>query len=189
MPAISQEPGTTIALRAPGRADGAAIHALVAACPPLDLNSCYAYLLLAEHFAGTCVLAEGPRGAALGFVSAYLPPERPDTVFVWQVAVHPEARGCGLGLRMLAAVLQRPACRHVAFLETTVGPGNQASRALFARLAERCGAGLTELPLFGRDHFGGQAHEDEPLLRIGPLRRESLHFLAGHRLVPPRAAH
>jgi L-2,4-diaminobutyric acid acetyltransferase len=189
MPEMQQEAGTSIEIRAPRRSDGAAIHALVEACPPLDLNSCYAYLLLAEHCAGTCVLAENAAGQVLGFVSAYLPPEREDTVFVWQVAVHDQARGQGLALRMLEAVLRRPACRRVRFLETTVSPGNRASRALFAGLAARCDAPLAEQPLFLRGDFGGQAHEDEPLLRIGPLRAESLHFLAGHRLAPPRPAH
>lgn len=35
-----------IVLRPPERKDGAALHDLIASCPPLDLNSRYAYLLL-----------------------------------------------------------------------------------------------------------------------------------------------
>ncbi|MBX3666744.1 MAG: diaminobutyrate acetyltransferase, partial [Burkholderiales bacterium] len=95
-------------LREPRITDGAAIHRLVRACPPLDLNSPYAYLLLCAHHAGSCVLAEQDAGPA-GFVSAYRLPARADTVFVWQVAVAPAARGQGLALRMLEHLLARPA--------------------------------------------------------------------------------
>lgn len=160
---------TELRLRAPGRADGAAIHALIQACPPLDCNSCYAYLVLVEHFGGTCVIAEDRRGRIVGFISAYSPPGQPDTLFVWQVAVDASARGQGLAQRMLADLLARPACAGIRYVDTTVSPGNQASRALFHRFAASCQAVLTEHPLFQRQHFGGPGHDDEPLLRIGPL--------------------
>ena len=50
-------PDTAPRLRPPTPADGAALHALIRNSPPLDLNSCYAYLLHGLHFADTCVLA------------------------------------------------------------------------------------------------------------------------------------
>lgn len=162
-------PVRAMVLRQPDRADGMAIHQLIQDCPPLDLNSGYAYLVLAEHFAQTCILAETADGEVGGFISGYLLPERPDTLFVWQVAVHERARGQGLAQRMLAGLLARPACRNVRYLETTVSPSNQASRQLFQRFADSRGAELSEHPLFERRHFGAEAHEDEPLLRIGPL--------------------
>ena len=67
-------------LREPRRKDGAAIHQLIAECPPLDLNSLYAYLLLCEHNRGTCVLAESAGGRIDGFISAYVLADRPDAV-------------------------------------------------------------------------------------------------------------
>lgn len=156
-------------LRPPRRSDGPAIHALIAACPPLDVNSVYAYLLQCEHFAGTGVVAECD-GRLDGFISAYLRPGRPDVLFVWQVAVHARARGHGLGARMLEAILARPACAQVQYLETTVGPDNAASRAMFGGVARRLDAGIEESELFPASLFGeGQAHEDERLLRIGPF--------------------
>ena len=76
--------------------DGAALHDLIAACPPLDLNSRYAYLLLCHHHAQTSVVAELD-GVLVGAITAYIPPIQPDTLFVWQVAVAPASRGNSLG--------------------------------------------------------------------------------------------
>ncbi|MCC2597504.1 diaminobutyrate acetyltransferase [Pusillimonas sp. MFBS29] len=160
-------------MRQPHKADAADIHRLISECPPLDLNSVYTYLLLSEYFGATCVLA-GDNDTLLGFVSGYVPPERPDTLFVWQVAVHERARGQSLGRRMLQSLLQRPALAHIQYLETTVGPDNRASRAMFGGLARKLLAPVNEQPLFERHMFGEHAHEDEPLLRIGPFTSTSL---------------
>lgn len=156
-------------LREPRRKDGAAIHQLIAECPPLDLNSLYAYLLLCEHNRGTCVLAESAGGRIDGFISAYVLADRPDVLFVWQVAVHTRARGQRLGRAMLRALLQREGLAHVRHLETTVAPDNQASRRTFAGLAGELGAHVSEQPFFDRQLFGGADHDDEMLLRIGPF--------------------
>jgi L-2,4-diaminobutyric acid acetyltransferase len=157
-----------LVLRAPEKHDGRAIHDLIARCEPLDLNSVYTYLLLAEHFSPTCVLAH-ERDQLRGFVSAYIPPGRPDVLFVWQVAVHRQARGRGLGPRMLRHLLGRPGLEDIRYMETTVGPSNRASRRMFARVAGSLGAPVRESRLFSRSLFGPHGHDDEPLLRIGPF--------------------
>lgn len=165
----SNRPGIDITLREPRTEDGAAVAELIRQSPPLDVNSTYAYLLLCHHFASTCVVAERD-GKVVGFVSGYLPPSATDTFFVWQVAVHADARGCGLGLSMLRHLLLRPVSRHVRFLETTVSPSNGPSRGMFARLAKDLETDLTEQDLFDKSMFGsGSDHEDEKLLRIGPF--------------------
>lgn len=155
-------------LRPPRPGDGAALHDLVRRTPPLDPNSCYAYLLQGLHFADTCVLAENGNGLA-AFVSAYLPPGRPDTLFVWQVAVDARHRGRGLASTLLAHLLQRPACAGVRWLEATVSPSNTASRRLFEGLARDRDCPCTVSDLFAATDFGAAAHEAEPLYRIGPL--------------------
>lgn len=160
-------------LRPPRLADGAAIHQLVAECPPLDLNSMYAYLLLCEHHGATCVVAESPGGSIDGFISAYQPPTRPDVLFVWQVAVHERARGQRLARAMLTELLRRDSLSQVRHLETTVGPDNQASRRTFAGLAAAMGAHIAEQPYFDRGVFGGADHDDEMLLKIGPFAPSS----------------
>ena len=158
-----------IVLRRPIPEDGAAVHALIASAPPLDVNSTYAYLLLCHHFSETCVVAE-LNGKLVGFISGYIPPAQPDTFFVWQVAVHSDARGCGLGVSMLRYLLQSQAIGHIHYLDTTVSPSNAASRAMFARLARDLETVISEQPLFPKSLFGPDAgHEDEMLLRIGPF--------------------
>lgn len=158
----------TVALSAPGVRHGAAIHRLVDACKPLDLNSTYAYLLLCEHFAETCVHAERG-GHTVGFISAYRLPKRSDVIFVWQVAVAEELRGQGLAQAMLRELLDRPALRDCRFLETTVSPSNEPSRRLFHSLARERRAAITERVLFSEQDFGSEHHESETLIRIGPF--------------------
>lgn len=157
-----------IFLRRPQLADGHVVHALVRRCPPLDLNSSYSYFLLCSHHAETCVVAE-QGGELVGFLSAYRLPQAPHTLFIWQVAVDAAARGQGLAGRMLEALLTRPSCAGVQFIETTVAPSNLASRRVFARFAAQRGAAWQEAVFLTRAHFGGEAHEDEIMLRIGPL--------------------
>ena len=87
--------GARFLIRTPKKEDGQAIWDLIAACPPLDQNSMYCNILQCTHFADTCVLAERG-GMPVGWLSAYFPPTEPETLFVWQVAVHEKARGEGL---------------------------------------------------------------------------------------------
>lgn len=142
---------------------------LVRACPPLDANSAYAYLLLAEHFPDTCILAEDHDGLA-GLVTGYVPPRRPDTLFVWQVAVADRVRGLGLGRQMLQALIERPELSGIHYIETTVGPDNLASRRMFAGLAQDLRAVTVEAAFFDAALFGADHHDAEPLLRIGPFQ-------------------
>lgn len=163
-----------IDLRFPEATDGMALHHLVAACPPLDTNSAYCNLLQCTHFRDTSIAAERD-GELVGFISGYLVPDtvvpQARALFVWQVAVSPSARKCGLASRMLHGLLERPACRDIEFLHTTVTPDNAPSRALFTAFAKSMSAPLTEDIWFERErHFGG-AHDDEVLLRIGPFDR------------------
>lgn len=166
-PVIGVPASSKYLFREPGIADGASLYRLVRACPPLDLNSEYAYLLLCTHHPRTCVVAEGSAGIS-GFVSAYCLPARPDVVFVWQVAVAPAARGAGLALRMLEQLLQRSALSGCRWIETTVTPSNQASRRVFERLAARLHTSSEEHVLFSSKDFRNPGHEPEMLVRIGP---------------------
>lgn len=159
-------------LRPPQGSDAIGIRDLAEATGVLDLNSTYAYLLLATDFAETSIVAECD-GDLRGFITGYHPPPRPDVLFVWQVAVAPSAQGSGLASAMLDGLVHRVRTErrgHPITVEATVAPGNTASRAFFGAFARRYGVPLTEHPHFGCDLLdpdGG--HEDEPILRIGPI--------------------
>lgn len=157
-----------IVLREPRPTDGAAVHQLVAACPPLDPNSMYCNLLQCADFSDTSVAAERD-GELVGFISGYIPPRRQETLFVWQVAVADQARGAGLGKRMLNHLLGRLTPRGVRFIDTTITEDNAASWGLFKSLARDHQAAYESAVHFDRQqHFGG-SHASELLLRIGPF--------------------
>ena len=158
-----------LTFRSPRIDDAVAIWQLIRRCPPLDVNSSYAYLLLCHHFAGTCVVAESD-GEVVGFVSGYVPPTQPETFFVWQVAVDSRMRGRRLGRNMIVELLAR--ARDCQFLETTVSPSNSASRRMFDQVADAMGAQIEERELFTAAHLAEDEHEEERLLVIGPFHRK-----------------
>ena len=161
-----------ILFREPTVKDGGAIWRLVDECKPLDLNSCYVYLLIGRDFSKTSVVAEAD-GGIVGFVSAYRPPMDLKKIFVWQVAVHSSQRGKGLGRLMLREILRRKACEDVRFLETTVTPSNKPSRALFGSFAREMGSRISETEGFPSEAFPkDHCHEEERLLRIGPFHTD-----------------
>ncbi|MFU8788759.1 MAG: diaminobutyrate acetyltransferase [Methylobacter sp.] len=171
----------TLELRSPKSEDGISVFQLVAQCPPLDPNSVYCNLLQCTHFADTSVAALN-QGQLIGFVSAYLLPDRTDTLFIWQVAVSENARGQGLATQMLRHALNRPNNAHVCYVETTITPSNQASWALFERLAEKFNAELCSSALFDKEkHFDGR-HDSEMLVKIGPLKRNRDGLVITHDL-------
>lgn len=155
--------------RQPTAADGVAVWRLIESCPPLDGNSQYCNLLQCTHFAGTCVLAERD-GRPAGWLSSYLLPEDAETVFIWQVAVHRDARGEGLASALIDGLLARPAIRGVNRIKTTITPGNKASWALFESLAKRLDAPIKSEPWFESEIHFSEGHETECLITIGPVR-------------------
>jgi L-2,4-diaminobutyric acid acetyltransferase len=165
--------GRGITLRYPTAEDGYAIYDLVRRSPPLDVNSIYCYHLLSRHFNKTCVVAEDA-GRIVGFLSAYPVPERPETLFVWQVAVDADCRGQGIARQMLDGLLGRPECEGMRAIETTVGPSNKPSRSLFHSYAKRRGVTIDERLFLPASAFGEGEHESEMLLRI-PLAKQPEH--------------
>lgn len=167
----------SVTLRRPHDGDGHTLHHLVSRCAPLDTNSVYCNLLQCTDFAQTSIAAENSEGQLVGFISGYCPPARPDTLFVWQVAVAPELRGQGLALRLLLTLTRNAADQGVRFLETTISPSNKASQALFARAFERLGASFETRPLFVQGRHFPADHEDEVLYRTGSFSPFALQLL------------
>ena len=150
------------------QAHGGAGYALIEAGAALGLSSRDASLRFCTHFADTSAVAEID-GRIRGFVGGYLKPSDPSVLFIWQVAVHPAARGHGIGSGLLDDLLGRPACRRVRHLEATITPSNHGSWTLFRAFARAHGARCADGLAFGPEDLGGSAKEEERLLRIGPL--------------------
>lgn len=155
-------------LRKPDLEDGAGVYDLIAASPPLDLNSSYCYFMFCSYFRDTSVIAESD-GKTAGFISAYIVPGSEDTLFVWQVAVSADFRKMGLAGRMISAILERKNASDIRYIETTVTPSNRPSSAFFYSLAEKLNVSLKESMYIPAGLFPGEEHEDEVLYRIGPF--------------------
>ncbi|MDI9889343.1 diaminobutyrate acetyltransferase [Streptomyces sp. HNM0645] len=160
---------TALSIDSPSVEDGAAIWRIARDSEVLDLNSSYSYLLWCRDFAATSVVARGPDGEPIAFVTGYIRPERPDVLVVWQVAVDGEHRGRGLAGTLLDALTHRVVPRGVRAVETTVTPDNTASDRLFTSYAARHGASLDREVLFDGGLFPDGGHKPEVLYRIGPI--------------------
>ena len=152
-------------IRKPRVSDGRRIWRLVRDSQILDLNSAYCYLLQCRDYAETAAVAEDAEGLT-GFVTGYRPPDRPDVWFVWQIGVAPRARGQGLAKRLLRDVLARH--DDLRQIEATIERGNQASRGLFASIADELHAPIEETDGFETHHFP-DGHEPEPRIHVGPF--------------------
>lgn len=108
--------------------DAQIIWKLIQISLPLDLNSLYCYLILCAHFADTSVVSQSPEGIC-GYISAYIRPDRQNTLFVWQVVVKKTCQGQGVSKAMLKTILQSQ-------YSVTVNPSNRASELVL----ELCGS-------------------------------------------------
>ncbi|WP_332691484.1 diaminobutyrate acetyltransferase [Halalkalibacter lacteus] len=158
----------TVCFDKPTVEDGAAMWELVNEST-LDQNSAYKYIMMCEFFAETCVVAKED-DQVVGFVTAFIPPERQDVVFVWQIGVHSSQRGKGLASKLLEELVQRDGCTEVKYVEATVTPSNEASQALFRRLARSYDTECEVHDCFSEDLFPEDGHEKELTFRVGPIK-------------------
>ncbi|MBA5684410.1 diaminobutyrate acetyltransferase [Photobacterium damselae subsp. damselae] len=151
--------------REPQITDGDNIYNLIKNCPPLDLNSSYCNFLQSTHFSKTCVIAENNDDVS-GFISAYIKPDQPNILFIWQIAVAPRYRGNGLAIKMIEHLLNRKELFDIDMIETTITKENQASWSLFKKLdVSKKNEGKVSTFIDGIKHFKGK-HETEYLYQI-----------------------
>lgn len=154
---------SNVSFRKPILSDGYAIYQLIKSSPPLDLNSSYLYFLQASHFADTCIVAEED-GQIVGFLSAYFRPDKPQSLFVWQVVVAKSQRGRGLAKALLLELLKnQPNDSAMTEITCTISPSNKASQSLFNSFAKTHGLLLQTVPFINEAHFGEENHEAEEL--------------------------
>ncbi|GEN44607.1 diaminobutyrate acetyltransferase [Alkalibacillus haloalkaliphilus] len=162
-------PLDTVTFEKPTVEDGSEMWELVNNSS-LDQNSAYKYIMMCEHFAETCVVAKEDN-KVVGFVTAFIPPERQDVVFVWQIGVDASQRGKGLASRILNELIQRESCRDVRFLQATVTPSNKASQSLFKGFARNLGTKCEVSECFPEELFPSDEHEEELSFLIGPIEK------------------
>ncbi|MBY7143180.1 diaminobutyrate acetyltransferase [Virgibacillus sp. NKC19-3] len=164
---------TDFHFRKPNKDDGAAVWELIKQTGVLDLNSSYSYLMWCEIFSETSIVTER-EGETVGFISGFIHPDTPNTLFIWQVAVNESERGNGLGTKMLFQLLNREHCGAIEYVEATVSPSNTPSRNLFQGLAQKLKTHCEVDDYFSSNDFPGEGHEDELLFKIGPIEEEKI---------------
>jgi L-2,4-diaminobutyric acid acetyltransferase len=158
-----------VTTRAPRSEDAAAITELVRSTGTLETNTTYAYLLLANHFQETCVVAECGDQLA-GCVLAYRKPQSPETLVIWQIGTSPPHQRRGIARRLLRALSERPSLSAITRIETTIAPSNQASRQLFQWWAQELNAVFRITGELSPSLFGTEEHEREDICSIGPFQ-------------------
>jgi L-2,4-diaminobutyric acid acetyltransferase len=110
-------------------------------------------------------------GEIAGMVTAYPMPEDIQRLFVWQVNVREAYQGLGIARGMLEELMTREDCAQVRYIETTIAPGNEASEALFRRIAHQYNAQIRETEVYKDELFAGAEHQVERLFVIGPITK------------------
>lgn len=161
--------GDSIIFREPTEDDGSEMFRMVKESKVLDINSSYSYLMWSKYFNKTSIIAQCGE-QVIGFVSGFLQPESPHTLFVWQVAVDESHRGKGLATKLINQLLSQVKEENVRFLEATVTPSNIPSSNLFKGIAKKHGTDCKVFECFSKDQFPDASHEVEMTYRIGPLK-------------------
>ena len=92
--------------------------------------------LFFEHFADTSFVAEhqGDEGRRVGLLIGFLSQTHADEAYIRFVAVHPEARGRGVGRALYERFFAVVGARGRSVVRCVTSPGNAASLAFHARL-------------------------------------------------------
>lgn len=144
--------------------DAKHIYRLVQDTKVLDINSEYLYLLQATHFANNCIVATIDENI-VGFISGYIKPNHPDTLFIWQVGVDSNYRGRDIAGKMLHSLVDYDNHHRVSIIETTISPSNKASQRVFEKFAKAYNTGVEKSRFFEIEDFT-YAHEEEILYTI-----------------------
>ena len=153
-----------LCFRMPNATNGTEIWNLIQKCKPLDQNSMYCNLVQADHFRDTCVVAE-LNGKIVGWISGHIIPQK-NEMFIWQVAVCDDARGLGVGKKMLSELLQRKVTQHISKIQTTITKDNLASWGLFKSFSSKLEAELSHKPYYKREQHFDNMHDTEHLVTI-----------------------
>lgn len=139
---------------------------------PVDLNSSYSYLMMAEFFSKTCLVCENDQKEVIGFCTGNIVVDPdvmfPDTLFIWQIAVLKDYRGMGLSKQMLTQLVQEI---KTPYLRCTITRENKNSIGSFRSLAKHYETEFKTSEGFTEDDFPDDKAA-EMLVTIGPIARD-----------------
>lgn len=157
-----------LAFRTPTENDGKEMFRIVKDSQVLDVNSSYSYLMWGKFFNKTSIVVQH-EDEVIGFVTGFIQPNSPDTLFVWQVAVDKQYRGNGLATKLIMELSNKLKNQNIQYIEATVTPSNEPSSNLFKGLAKRYETECKIYECFAKDQFPDATHEAEYAYKIGPL--------------------
>jgi len=108
------------------------VYDLVSQSPPLEKYFQHFYRIILRYFSSSCLVAEYQKklvGWQMGFVSQ----NDYHTYFLWQIGVHPDMQGRGLGGLLLEAIEKKAYEMGSSRIEVTIDPENLASEKLFLK--------------------------------------------------------
>ncbi|MBF0289372.1 MAG: diaminobutyrate acetyltransferase [SAR324 cluster bacterium] len=160
---------SSIKFRQPTLNDGIGIRQLVSTFQPNELNSAYFYYLVCKHFFETSLLAE-EQGNIIGFIFSYIPPQKPDALFVAHIMVSETRRREGIASSMMSHLLEQShIIPKIEYLETALTSTNYAAVRLFHRVSQKYKTSVKERLFCSKEHLEPEAKEDKILVQIGPL--------------------
>jgi phosphoribosylamine---glycine ligase len=108
------------------------VYDLVSQSPPLEKYFQHFYRIILRYFSTTCLVAEYQKklvGWQMGFVSQ----NDRHTYFLWQIGVHPDMQGRGLGGLLLAETEKKAYETGCSRIEVTIDPDNLTSEKMFLK--------------------------------------------------------
>jgi len=108
------------------------VYNLVSQSPPLEKYFQHFFKIMLRYFSSTCLVAEH-QGKLIGWQMGLLSQNDPTTYFLWQVGVHPDMQGRGLGGLLLDAIENKVTELGCTRIELTIDPENISSEKLFLK--------------------------------------------------------
>ncbi|MEA2021259.1 MAG: phosphoribosylamine--glycine ligase [Candidatus Caldatribacteriota bacterium] len=108
------------------------VYQLISQSPPLEKYFQHFYRIMLRYFSSTCIVAENQHrlvGWQMGFVSQ----NDQKTYFLWQIGVHYDMQGKGLGGLLLEETERKAYESGCTRMEVTIDPENVPSEKLFIK--------------------------------------------------------
>lgn len=108
------------------------VYDFVSNSPPLEQYFQHFFKIMLRYFSSTCLVAEY-QGKLIGWQMGFVSQKDSNTYFLWQIGVHPDMQGRGLGGLLLDAIENKAFEMGCTRIEVTIDPENIVSEKLFIK--------------------------------------------------------